>query len=827
MTVSSSTSIPFRFKAGSNSAPESFHHRKSSQTSHKPFKSRFATKSLLKELAKGKINGKEKHASRKTPHQQVMSKIDRRNKAKQARISKQQQHARSSTIFAGANGAPRIVAVVPLSEEIDTLKAIESLMTAADADAQWPSTGHVRVRIERFKQNLLFASVKLDINEAVEVCRAADFVLFVLSSNQEASDQAAALLKAVESQGVSNTVFVVQDLTKLENTKRRQQCLADLKSWVNLYYPSKDKVLDLDSRNECANAVRSLCTTLPSGIKWREDRSWMFIEDVRWPDDPGDEAKATVSGVMTGVVRGRGLNANRLVHLGGWGTFQIDRITDATLPTQKKRISDDLNKAQDTDPEVLQSPNAEQENMDELAPYEAFMEDVDATEALEATTRRKGVLLDDDHYYSSDDEDAVAQPKRVPKGTSNYQAAWFLGDESSASSDYDDVEDGEGDLLMDELRPEDGAEGNNVGVNPDPSDRMSEYPASEMFLDPSPAQEAAQIEEYRKSRKDEAKEDLEFPDEIELHPQVLARERLAKYRGLKSLRTSPWDTSEDRVYQPDDWQRLLQVPDHKRARRQAENDSLVGGVQPGTRVHVHLRSIPLSVRQSFKPQKPLLMCSLLQHEHKRSVVNISITLSSSHQKPIKSKDELILQCGPRRMIINPLFSQLGSTPNDVHKFLRYLHPGQTAVASFIAPVTWGSVPTLVFQRSDSGLNLVGTGTVLSPSTSRVIAKRVILTGHPFKIHRRLVTVRYMFFNTEDVNWFKALQLWTKWGRSGFVKESLGTHGYFKATFDGKINPQDAVGVSLYKRVWPRVAKPWTMADEEEIPGSERHDVMVQ
>ena len=39
-----------------------------------------------------------------------------------------------------------------------------------------------------------------------------------------------------------------------------------------------------------------------------------------------------------------------------------------------------------------------------------------------------------------------------------------------------------------------------------------------------------------------------------------------------------------------------------------------------------------------------------------------------------------------------------------------------------------------------------------------------------------------------------------------MKESLGTHGYFKATFDGKIDPQDAVGVSLYKRVWPREAR---------------------
>ena len=31
-----------------------------------------------------------------------------------------------------------------------------------------------------------------------------------------------------------------------------------------------------------------------------------------------------------------------------------------------------------------------------------------------------------------------------------------------------------------------------------------------------------------------------------------------------------------------------------------------------------------------------------------------------------------------------------------------------------------------------------------------------------------------------------------------------TVGYFKASFDGKIDKQDTVGLSLYKRIWPRL-----------------------
>jgi pre-rRNA-processing protein TSR1 len=293
---------------------------------------------------------------------------------------------------------------------------------------------------------------------------------------------------------------------------------------------------------------------------------------------------------------------------------------------------------------------------------------------------------------------------------------------------------------------------------------------------------------------------------------------------LKSLRTSPWEEDEDRAHEPEDWRRLLQVPDYKSARSQVTREALVGGVAPGTRVQVHLRNVPISLKSLYNPSRPLNLFSLLRHEHKRAALNFDITLSSDYPEPIKSKEEMIMQCGPRRFVINPLFSQGGNTSNDVHKFDRFLHPGRSAVATFIAPLTWGSVPTLFFKRTtpsadsttttaEAPLSLVATGTSLPPSSRRVIAKRIIVTGHPYKIHKKLVTIRYMFFNREDVEWFKALQLWTKRGRSGFIKESLGTHGYFKATFDGKINPQDSVGVSLYKRMWPRNARAWNGAFE--------------
>ncbi|PVH99259.1 DUF663-domain-containing protein [Periconia macrospinosa] len=823
-------SLPFRFRAGGNGnmAPivaQQHHHRSTTKQTQKSFKSRHATKGSLKEASKGKVETFER-GNRKTPHQQVMSKFDRRNRAKQLRINKDNEHAKATNVFAGKDGAPRIVAVVPLCKDVSSAAAVRSLNTSLDIEEEVPDAGCARVNVDRFKQKIQYLVVQRDLLASLDACRIADFVVFILSGQEEVDEEGESILKAVESQGISNCFTVVQALDTIEPAKRRPQVVSSLKSYITHWLPTTERVFSLDSRQEASNLVRSLCTTTTKGVKWREQRSYMFIEEISWA---GGKSAVTEDGtgevVITGVVRGQGLKADRLAQVGDWGDFQIEKIVAAPLESRKKARDDSMAIDVEGD-DVLERPSEDQDDLADLAPEETIMEDATTYAPSVAPSERKGVLLDDHHYFSDEDEeDAPTRTRRLPKGTSKYQSAWYIDDVSDSGSDLEDfdMEDADEPEKPETFEPADGVEGMDVDGRAMTEAGPSEYPQSEMFLDPSPEDEAEQIEAYRKSRKTEADDDLEFPDEIELHPNVNAQERLIRYRGLKSLKTSIWETEEDRPYEPNEWPRLLEISDYKRTATKFMREAWAGGVKPGTRVNVHIRGVPLT----FQGSRPVALYSLLRHEHKKTSCNYSILLSSEHEGPVKAKTEMIVQCGPRRMVINPLFSQAGNTPNNVHKFDRFLHPGQSAIASFIGPLTWGNVPVLYFERTTgsspsemdsnvqptdsaptSPLRLIATGTSLPPSMNRVIAKRIILTGHPYKINKRIVTVRYMFFNDKDVKWFKSLPLWTRRGRSGFIKESLGTHGYFKATFDGKINPMDAVAVSLYKRVWPRTAKMW-------------------
>uniref|UniRef100_A0A8C3U8P4 Pre-rRNA-processing protein TSR1 homolog n=1 Tax=Catharus ustulatus TaxID=91951 RepID=A0A8C3U8P4_CATUS len=160
-----------------------------------------------------------------------------------------------------------------------------------------------------------------------------------------------------------------------------------------------------------------------------------------------------------------------------------------------------------------------------------------------------------------------------------------------------------------------------------------------------------------------------------------------------------------------------------------------------------------------------------------SVLNFLVRRHPGNSEPVRAKEELIFHCGFRRFRASPLFSQ--HTSADKHKLERFLRPDAALVVTVYAPITFPPASVLLFKQRSNGMHdLIATGSLLSVDPDRIVIKRLVLSGHPFKIFTKTAVVRYMFFNR---------------GRCDLCH------------FDGQLKSQDTVLLNLYKRVFPK----WT------------------
>ncbi|KAM4589684.1 pre-rRNA-processing protein TSR1 homolog [Fundulus diaphanus] len=752
-----------------------------------------------------------------------LKKMDRRHKANQLRRTKKDQVLTEKRRLGSRDGPPHLVAVVSLHANADA-GAVTKLLRGEGAGGvvhQEQCISGVSdsfgLILPRFKQRFTFLTQSTaDMHSLLDVAKVADSLVFVLDSTEGWDNYGDHCLSCLFAQGLPSHAVVCQGLSDV-SVKKRVDFRKALTKIAEVRFPDT-RLFQLDSDQDATLLLRHLGSQRQRKLGFRSRRSHLLAQQVTFT--PNNRVEGSGGGptdlgtlCVSGYVRGRALHADRLLHISGHGDFQLSQIDIPPDPLP-------LHLTRPTKPG--KGRDAEMEDGDESeVPVRVLMKaDPSTRESLQ--TEAEVDPMDGEQTWPTEQELLEAEEARknkrvmkVPKGTSDYQATWIIDEDEEEENDEADEEssDDDGDDIMDEAMDGEDEEinsqepGSHAASEEEDDDEEEEEevcPTERVGADQryddnmDEAAEEEGLKRYREARSHEM-----FPDEVDTPLDTPARIRFQRYRGLKSFRSSPWDPMENL---PLDYSRIFQFQSFERTRRRilAEAAADEDGAMDGWYVTLHIIDVPFSVMESVQSGKPLVLVSLLQHEQKMSVVHLLVQRHPSNTEPIKTKEELVFHCGFRRFRASPIFSQ--HTTADKHKMERFLRPDAPTVVSVYAPITFPPAGVLLFkQRSDGVQDLVATGSVLSCDPRRVVLKRIVLSGHPFKINRRSAVVRYMFFNREDIMWFKPVELRTKWGRRGHIKEALGTHGHMKCVFDNQLRSQDTVLMNLYKRVYPR----WT------------------
>jgi pre-rRNA-processing protein TSR1 len=388
---------------------------------------------------------------------------------------------------------------------------------------------------------------------------------------------------------------------------------------------------------------------------------------------------------------------------------------------------------------------------------------------------------------STADEDQQQKKTRklkLPPGTSEYQAEWYFHDFIEEKSD--------------------GVEASlSIGDSEEETDIVSMMEVDNMTRE--------NIQDELKAIKEDNAADEEFPDEVDTPLDVPARTRFAKYRHLKSFRNSSWDPNESL---PKDYPRNFNYHNFKKTQKhvlakalELDQENREDCVPVGSFTRLHIMDVPKAVASKLcmLAKTNLVTASgLLEHECEVSILHFSVKKHDTYHAPIKSKEELIFHVGFRQFVGRPTFSS-EFINTDKNKMERFLHAGRFSVASIYAPISFPPVPTIVLKRvgEDATPAVAAVGSLKTVDPDRIILKRVILTGYPQRVSKRKASVRHMFYNPEDVKWFKPVELYTKRGLRGRIKEPVGTHGAMKCLLNGVLEQRDTVCLNLYKRAYPK------------------------
>lgn len=498
---------------------------------------------------------------------------------------------------------------------------------------------------------------------ALDCLKVADTTVMLLTANTDEDDiidkWGRRILHMAIAQGIPTPIISLMDLESIA-PKRKITTKAFVQKLISKSFPA-EKLMCLDTNAEAFNVLRRIGGQKQKPLYNKDNRPHMFGEAVDYISNADNEMYGTLK--VTGFLRGTPLDVNGLVHIPGLGDFQMLQI-DAQIDEFKLDRGRDVAQAKSrllatADPArqiVLQKENIP----DEMDAEQTMPTEEEIAMAQEET--RTSRLI-----------------KRVPKGMSDYQACWIPDIEevdnevASQDDDDDDGSDNDDEFMSCDSEKSDKFQSDGELEECD-TVTVSEAPVNDdkYDLDMDLQEERETFQKIKEARTDQM-----WPDEIDTPFDIAARVRFQKYRGLESFRTSTWDCKENL---PFDYARIFQFHNFDRTKRRIVKEAVdADGAQPGWYITVHVANVPQILWQTWIGSQSthyLIMYGLLPHEHQMCVVNTVLKRTPDSTIPLRSKEKLVVQCGYRRYVVNPIFS--AHTNGDKHKvwcfeFLKSFH----------------------------------------------------------------------------------------------------------------------------------------------------------
>lgn len=808
-------------------------HRSKFSKNKKPFKGK--SKGKIKNVNKGKVESAGVRDSIKTT--KFGGKQDRYNTAQQLIKSKREALIAQKRLGTGAS-APKIIGVVSITPLVDAQAFVNDLLSHENVErTNLPGTpDHIQtatVTLDKKINRVTVFACPRDPMAVVDLTSVADVILVLIGPDEAKSDlgvddDGEYFTKLMKAQGLPAVVGVYRDLNQVA-PKKQAGVKKLFTRYMHTVFEDQPKLLPLQEPKDCLQLYRWMFNIKLKSPSVRENRSYMLGESVHFTPNDDDQKKGTLA--VGGYLRGaHNVSANQLIHVTGYNDFQVSKIEAMPADIVKKR-----KKSEKSDSSMADEKENEQGGR--VLEEGTSPRSLDALIPVDPMAHEQSVI--------TDEEIKLSQKKKKPSGgvLSDVQDVW---DELAVSSEdeeedmkEDKDEDNESLITTTGMDEEEMSEKKKLEREeiqfPDevetPKDvlareRFARYRGLENFRstewdkNESLPLEYSQIYRFEDFKCTEKAVTGSEANQGPAKPSISAR-------YVVYLKNVPADTAQKMCTQTRpvnlwslfEYERKVSVL-HFLVKRFPEYDNPVKAKEEIT-FNVGFRRFnarPLysghslksskSMTQRFLTQGTFTVCSVFSHIIFPPAPVLMFLPKTSSLSAV-STDVQVQSTAVSSLTMSDLATLPGNEPEKT--CVQSIAPSRATTRAWKSGASSrGPIKYTTPSAESEGKTLIASGSLMSVNPDRLLIKRIVLTGYPVGVNKRAAVVRHMFYEPDDIRWFKPVKLWTKYGLTGHIKEPRGTKGYLKATFDGFIKNHDTVCMNLYKRQFP----PWDPAQFE-------------